>query len=244
MAKTMRPVRQLNKLLSAAGIILVVISVLLMSVLSASAAEEKSGSLTLRCVFSVEGGARTLAGDEYSLVKIADAMVTQSSVTYTTLSPFSSYDCDWPKQSASRMNEKAKALAYFCEQNGLYTASRTTDKNGELKFSGLETGLYLVARTKTAAANSDFVTDPLLFYIPQNVNGEMLYDVTATPKFSYSSPADPGSDNPQKGPSDGTLPQTGQLLWPITLLAVLGCLMIIGGSALLRREGSDEKKAG
>ena len=238
MAQTMKTERKLNNLLSAAGIILVVIAMMLSCVLSASAAEER-GSLTLRCVFSVEGGVRVLSGDEYSLVKIADASITESSVVYRTREQFSSYDCNWQKQAASKMNDKAKALAYYCEKNHLYTASAVTDNRGELIFDDLEVGLYLVARTQTASANRDFTTDPLLVFIPQSVNGEEIYEVVSTPKYSYSSP---GSSDTPDPPSDGSLPQTGQLMWPVTLMAVLGCLLILSGSALLRKEGSGEKK--
>lgn len=242
MAKTMKTERKLNKLLSAAGLFLVVLSIMLISAIPVSAAEE-SGSLTLRCVFSVEGGKRVLSNDEYSLAKIADASITDSSVTYTTLERFKSYDCDWQNTAASKMDDKAKALAYYCEKNNYYTSSAVTDKNGELKFDDLEIGLYLVARTKTDSANADFITDPLLVFIPERVNDEVIYDVVSTPKFSYSSPGNPDSPNNPNTPSDGTLPQTGQLMWPITVLAVLGCFLILGGSALLRKEGSGEKKA-
>lgn len=242
MVKTMKTERKLNKFLSAAGIILCALCVIVLSVLPVSAAEE-SGSLTLRCVFSVDDGDRTLQGDEYSLVKIADAAITDSSVTYTTLPLFDSYDCDWQNIPASKMNEKAKALAYFCEKNRYYTSSKTTDKNGELKFEKLEIGLYLVARTKVDPSNEDFITDPLLVFIPEYVNDEVIYDVVVTPKFSYSSPNQPGSPGASDTSFDGMLPQTGQLLWPVTVLAVLGCFLILGGSSLLRKEGSDEKKA-
>ena len=65
--------------------------------------------------------------------------------------------------------------------------------------------------------------------------------MTATPKFSYI-----GGDTPEptdgRTPPDDSLPQTGQLLWPVTLLSELGCLLILGGSALMRKEGSGEKK--
>jgi len=242
MAKTMKTERKLNRLLSAAGIILVVLSIMLMSVLSVPAAET-SGSLTLRCVFSVEGGERVLSNDEYSLAKIADATITDSSVTYMTLERFMNYDCDWQNTAASKMNEKAKALAYYCEKNSYYTASAVTGKNGELKFDDLEIGLYLVARTKTDSRNKDFVTDPLLVFIPEQVNGEVIYDVVSTPKYSYFSPGNPDDPHTPNTPSDSTLPQTGQLMWPITVMAVLGCFLILGGSALLRKEGSNEKKA-
>ena len=242
MALTMRTERKLNKLLSAAGILLVVISILLISVLSAPAAEE-SGSLTLRCVFPVGDGQRVLSKDKYSLVKIADASFSDASVTYTTRSEFKNFDCEWQKISASAMNAKAKTLAYYCEQNGCYTESRTTDKNGECVFENLGIGLYLVARTKTDPDNTDFNTDPLLFFMPQNVNGVIIYDVVATPKFSYTSADDPsGNPGGKSQPADRTLPQTGQLLWPITLLAVMGCLMILAGSFLMRKEGLGETK--
>ena len=240
MERTPKTERKLNKLLSAAGIFLAVLSIVLMSVLSVPAAEQ-SGSLTLRCVFPTGDGERVLSDDTYSLAKIADAVITDSSVSYTTLEQFRSYDCDWQHQAASKMNEKAKALAYYCEKNGYYTDSAVTDANGTLKFGDLSVGLYLVARTKTAPSNGDFVTDPLLVFIPQSVNGEAIYDVTATPKFSYV-----GGDTPQptddRTPPDDSLPQTGQLMWPVTLLSVLGCFLILGGSALMRKEGSGEKK--
>ena len=241
MAKTMKTERKLNKLLFSAGIILVVFSVLLLSVLTVPAAE-RSGSLTLRCVFSVEGGDRVLANDEYSLVKIADASIADDSVTYTTRERFLSYDCNWQKLASSKMNEKAKALAYYCEENGYYTASAVTDEHGELRFEDLDDGLYLVARTKVDPANADFITDPLLFFVPQDVNGEIIYDDVFTPKFSYSSSQEPMTPRKPKTPSDGVLPQTGQLLWPVTVFAMLGCMMIFIGSVLLRKEGSDEEK--
>lgn len=237
MATTMKTDRKLNRLLSAAGMILVVLSMMLTCVLSAPAAETK-GSLTLHCVFNVEGGARILANDEYSLAKIADASITDSSVTYTTLEQFKNYNCEWQNTAASKLNEKAKALAYYCKQTGSFSAVAVTDSNGVLKFDNLEIGLYLAVRTKTAPANEDIITDPLLVFIPENINGEIIYDLVSSPKFSYASPHNPDSSGM---PSGGTLPQTGQLMWPITLLAVLGCFMILVGSALLRRGGSDEK---
>ena len=112
-----------------------------------------------------------LPDDTYSLAKIADAVITDSSVTYTTLDRFRSYDCDWQQQAASKMNEKAKALAYYCENNGYYTDFAVTDAQGILKFVDLSAGLYLVARTKTAPSNGDFITDPLLVFIPQDIKG-------------------------------------------------------------------------
>ena len=241
MAKNLRTERKLNKLLSVTGIILIALSLILSGVLSVPAAEE-SGSLTLRCVFTVGDGVRVLPNDEYSLAKIADVEITKSSLKYTTLKPFKSFDCEWNKLSASELNEKAKALAYYCRKNKCFTGKRATDENGELIFNDLQVGLYLVARTKTHPDNKDFVTNPLLVFIPQNISGKAVYYVVSTPKYSYLS----AEDNEQlvdteNLPDDGSLPQTGQLLWPVSWLAVLGCALIIGGSVLARKESSGEK---
>ncbi len=238
MAKTMTTQRKLNKRLYAAGLLLCILCVFVMSVFSVSAAE--SGSLTLRCVFSAENGERVLSGDEYSIVKIADVEAGESIVSCSTLPSFKSYDCDWLDQTASKMNEKAKALAYYCEKNSLYTDKQTTDTKGELTFDGLEIGLYLVSRTMVDPQNEDFITDPLLVFVPQYVNGEMVYDVVSRPKFSYLSPVQPDDPDSPERPSDTILPQTGQLMWPITVLAVVGCFLILGGSTLLRKRETDE----
>lgn len=241
MKNALKTERKLNRLLSAAGIFLAVLSIMLINALCVTAAETK-GSLTLSCVFSIDGSSRILSDDEYSLAKIADASFTDSSVIYTTLEQFGAYDCDWQNTAASEMNEKAKALAYYCGNNHYYTVSAVTDRSGSLRFEGLKAGLYLVARTKTDPANEDLITDPLLVFIPETVNGSVIYDVVCTPKFSYFSQDDPIPPDVPDSPSGGDLPQTGQLMWPVTVLAVLGCFLILGGSALLREEGSDEKK--
>ena len=231
MVKTMTAQKKLNKILSAAGILLCTVCVLMMSVLPVSAVQD-TGSLTLRCVYTVEGGVRVLPNDEYSLVKIADAVMTDSSVVYHTRDQFDSFDCDWKNMPSSSMNEKAKDLAEFCEDHGYYAATRTTDGNGELKFEDLEFGLYLVARTKVDAVNEDFITDPLLVFLPQKVNGKAVYDIVASPKFSYLHGDTPG---------DPSLPQTGLLIWPIAPLAVIGCLLILSGVFLRKKVNSDEK---
>lgn len=238
MAKSMTTLRQLHKRQSAAGLLLCVLCMFAISVFPVSAAEE--GSLKLHCAFSAENGERVLSGDEYAIAKIADASVTDTAVSYATLPRFMDYDCDWAAIAASKRNEKAKALAYYCEKNSLYTDRQTTDANGELRFDRLAIGLYLVARTKTAAANAEYSTDPLLIFIPQYVNGKAEYNVLSKPKFSNRSPAQPDNPDSPERPSDETLPQTGQLLWPITALAVIGCFLILGGSALLKKRETDE----
>lgn len=227
MNKTFQTVKKPNKCLYTAGMFLLVVFILMISPLTVSAKNEKC-SLTLRCVYSVEGGKRVLSDDEYSMVKIADAELTEDAAVYSTLKAFRSFDCDWPNTAASELDDIAEELSHFCKENRLFTSSALTDTKGELTFNDLAPGLYLVSRTKTASSNEEFITDSLLVFIPEMINGEIIYDVVSTPKFSYDPPDEP-------------LPQTGQLLWPVTVFSVLGAVLIICGIFLFRKEDKGEK---
>ncbi len=43
------------------------------------------------------------------------------------------------------------------------------------------------------------------------------------------------------GSSTGKLPQTGQLVWPIPVLAVIGALAVMAGAYLMLTDGRREK---
>lgn len=229
MSRTLRTAKQIKKFIYYVGLFLLVPAMLLTSGITASA-ESRKCSLTLRCVFSVNEGVRVLAGDEYSLAKIADAELEQDITLYTTREEFLGFDRTWLSAPASELNDTAQELSGYCLEKKLFMLSAVTDSSGELKFSDLEPGLYLVSRTKTAAANSDFTTDPLLVFLPETVSGEVIYDAVSTPKFSYV------PDKP-----DGQLPQTGQLLWPSAVFSSLGAFLIILGLLLCRKENRNEK---
>ena len=258
MTRTIKTERKLNKLLSAAGIILAALSALLLWAVPASAAEEK-GSLTLRCVYRDQDIEFALSNDEFSLVKIADAHILDGSISYTTLECFKEYDCQWQSLPASGINQKAAALTAYCTKNDMFTDSKTTDKNGELKFLDLDSGLYLAVRTKINDANSAYSISPMLIFIPETVNGKVEYNVVSTPKIGYininepkkgsrddtKKPNDPETPKTTKTPKtswDDILPQTGQLLWPVVVLAVIGGFLILGGSAALPKEERNGKK--
>lgn len=67
-----------------------------------------------------------------------------------------------------------------------------------------------------------------------NENGKYVYEVNAAGKFQ------PQPDNPDKPdkpttpqkPSEPTLPQTGQLNWPVPVLAALGLMVFSAGWVL------------
>ena len=99
--------------------------------------------------------------------------------------------------------------------------TKSADKNGYIKFDNLTPGLYLIYQTESfSMAGNKYEIREFFVTIPYDGN----YDVDAKSK--------PGLDlypeEPPK-PSTGTsqkkvtrLPQTGQLSWPVPVMAVCG----------------------
>ena len=111
----------------------------------------------------------------------------------------------------------------------------TVDKDGNATFSDLTFGLYLVVQ-KTAAPGYG-KTAPFLVSVPYLYADEYQYDVTSQPKTDLEREVKPTAP-----PSPGggkKLPQTGQLWWPVPVLACagLGCIAV---GLFRRREARDE----
>ena len=147
------------------------------------------------------------------------------------------------------------------------TAESTTVEISDLgaaEFGDLEVGLYLVVQT-TAAENYN-VINPFLVSVPIQENGSYVYDVDALPKVGTAAKKAPGPDNPDgwvlgangekiyrnpEAPSPDNpngyvmgahgLPQTGQLNWPIPVLAVTGVVLVAAGIKLKKGTRKDEK---
>ena len=198
-----------------------------------TAAAALQGSLELRCSIERENHTVLLAGDEYALCMVATLEESQGELQYQTLPAYSFADCDWTQCSASQLREKALQLAPNAQKRKDFAATQQTDANGTVIFRDLTPGLYLVIRTKPASENTAYTSDPFLVSIPTVVNGTSAYQVVAEPKFSWDSkPSKPAV--PSLKP-DSSLPQTGQLNWPIPILIAMGLSLILLGGWLQRK---------
>jgi hypothetical protein len=208
----------------------------LVSVFAAS-----SGSVQLNCVYHDEKGNIPLAGDAYSLVLIAGATVDEASntVDYQTQSDFTAYDCNWHDCTSSQLQTKANELMQYVTENHIAAQTKLTDAEGTVLFDGLDPGLYLVFRSKTASYNKKYIDMPMLISVPQMTAGNAYYQVEAYPKFSVEGTT---PDNPIH-PSEPSLPNTGQLIWPIPILFVLGILMLTLGIVLSKRTEKENYEA-
>lgn len=120
----------------------------------------------------------------------------------------------------------AKRLAQYASNKKLTGTTKDIGKDGKVSFTNLELGLYLLVQG--TAADGYYKADPFLVTVPMLENGVYCYDVDASPKVEVekkpTTPTTPNKPTTRK-PTTSTLPKTGQLWWPVSLLAVGGILL-------------------
>ena len=116
----------------------------------------------------------------------------------------------------------------------------TVDDNGRAEWKDLELGLYLIVNT--AAAEGYAPINSFLITVPRYLNESYVYDVTANPKAETANEAaaNPPKQNTTTTISGGKLPQTGQLWWPVPILAIAGMLFLMFGWYRRRRLGENK----
>lgn len=140
----------------------------------------------------------------------------------------------------------AKYFAGYADEHNVTGETGNIGCDGTVLFSDLELGLYLIVQTEVA--DGYLKVNPFLVSLPMYENGIYLYDVDASPKIDVKKdpaatiPSSPEEISPSKPglPSSATLPQTGQLNWPIPILTILGLMLFSAGWML--RFGRKRKK--
>ena len=107
-----------------------------------------------------------------------------------------------------------------------FTVRKAQVKNGVAKFDDLTSGLYLIYQEKAASGYSKL--SPFLVTVPYNG----VYDVTLDAKSELE--RNPSPTRPPEEDPDDKLPQTGQLHWPVPVMAVSGVLFLLFGLVLCR----------
>lgn len=177
----------------------------------------QAGAIVMQCTVKPANTEIPLVGDTYVLIPVQDN--------------------SWTQLPASKQHAKALQLAAEVSDTLDAYPCETTDQNGTLKFSPISSGSYLIVRKSTAQQNKKYQVDPFLVSVQQSA-------ITVTPKFSWdvpstTTPNQPKPDKkPEKTPSTvfSKLPYTGQLQWPITVLAAVGLVMIFVGQVLKKQK--------
>ena len=146
------------------------------------------------------------------------------------------------------MHENAAiATALEKEAGSVEVDATAMISEGDVSFTDLTPGLYLVMQETLSEGNRKI--NPFLISIPDAAGS---YAVSAAPKNGFeiptpsptttpkpsvtpSTPSTPKSPSSPSSGSKSTLPQTGQLWWPVPVLCGSGLALIIGGFRLKRK---------
>lgn len=183
----------------------------------------------------MRSGEKTVAGGELSLYRVGDVYEYDGNYSFVPAGIFAECVSAYDSTNLQSSELPAKLAAFIKENSSIKpVATKTVDGNGYAEFDGMELGLYLVVQTKAASGYSP--AGPFLVTMPRMENGKYVYDFSASPKVSIPPKLTP----PPAKPSDDKLPQTGQLNWPVPLLAVTGMILFTMGW-MLYAAGKREK---
>lgn len=134
------------------------------------------------------------------------------------------------------VSKLTKALVDYCSKEKLAGEKLPIGPNGTAKADKLPIGLYLIVQDSPAAGYE--AINPFLLMIPYVDGDELIYDVDASPKVETKKEETPPETTPENPPDTpphhnppGKLPQTGQLWWPVILLAASGMFFFMIGWA-------------
>ncbi len=132
----------------------------------------------------------------------------------------------------------AETLAVYALETELESTTVAIDSEGYWEISDLDLGLYLVLQNESADGYepiSPFITT--VPYFDEDVD-DYIYDISANPKMGVLSVS---LENPveTEEPVEKSLPKTGQLNWPVPVLAILGIVIFAVGYGV--RHGGKER---
>lgn len=197
---------------------------------------ERLGSISLTFTyFEEESGAAipVTNGNAVGLYRVAD-VVEDSGFKYVIDERFEAAGeipaTDTELDSANK--KLAAAMAEIAKDYDYDKRPRKMDSEGKVSFDGLPVGLYLVVQSVHGTGDDQFDIQPFLVSVPyRNPDGSLNYDVDAQTKPIVINK----NEEPPKKP-DKRIPQTGQLWWPVMVLAPAGLLFVLAGCAAGRKK--------
>lgn len=188
----------------------------------------RSGSIVL---LLSDGQGHAAAGGEYRLYRVGEPVIRDSGLCFELTPDFQDSGVSLDDPGANRL---AEALAAYAEAHpALPCRTQTADSEGCVRFEAVGSGLYLIMQSLPDATYPYERMTPFVVSVPMgSESGDgWVWDVTARPKVEPT-PAPTASPRPTDPPEDPRLPQTGQLKWPVPVLAAAGLALFAAGWVL------------
>ena len=191
----------------------------------------RKGSITVSMRFDGEA----VPGGSLTLYWVGEVSQDDGNYSFVPTGDFTGWGSAFGALDSAEENARtAQSLKTFAQSQEppISGIEKQIGKDGMAKFTNLEQGLYLLVQTQAAPGYSP--VNPFLVSIPYEVKGEYCYDVDAQAKMELEQLPKP----PEK--PGGKLPQTGQLNWPVPVLAAAGLVLFGVGWAIRFRRKQDK----
>ena len=175
---------------------------------------EQEGSITLELQFDDA----PVIGGQFSCTKVADVVDEDGNLYFKTLKEEKIYREGIP--AVSTMEQLVKENEVFFHPQTL----TLNNESGTVVFQKLLPGLYLI--TQDTQTQDYCKINPFLVSVPYMDEGVYIYDVSAKAKTALEKEVTEPTKPEDK---DEKLPQTGQLNWPIPVLAASGLIIFVLG---------------
>lgn len=207
--------------------LILVVALFLSLALTAGAYEvldfSRKGSISI----AMTHNGRPVAGGSLTLYRVADVVDQNGDSVFVYTDDFSECTISVTELDSAQLPEE---LARIAAAKRLTGTTRELDRQGQTKFSDLEIGLYLVVQKQPAPGYTKI--KPFLVSVPQNEDGQYVYDVDTAPKNipePEKEPTKPTRPTEPTKPKEDHLPQTGQTNWPVPAMAAAGVLLVAAG---------------
>lgn len=233
---------QKRKIIQAVAVGTIVLLLLITTGSLAFATDKESLNINARGSLSVTmrevGRKIAVPGGKLTIYQVAEIHSTDTGLSYAYLPDFADCGLQLGDLTGSKF---AHDLKNYAKSNQLIGTTKTIGADGKVIFDNISLGLYLVVQNK--AANGYYAVTPFLVSVPTLKNGSWIYQVDATPKVELVQKKKL-TDTPKKTTSlsfGSKLPQTGQLNWPVPVLAICGLLLFAFGWGITftRRKKND-----
>lgn len=217
--------------------VMMIWSVLLAGTVTVCAQEvpelDRSGSIQVEMRYA----GKPVSGGTWMLYRVGEIQEEDGNYGFALTGEFAQWDGTLENVQNGELAQKLKA--YAMSQN-LIGTSQPVGQDGKVRFENVQTGLYLLVQYQAAEGYDE--VSPFLISVPVREEGTYQYDVDASPKVALT-PAPTEPQPTESVPTEPSLPQTGQLNWPIPVLTVAGLSLFAMGWGLFRHQKRSDHEA-
>ena len=186
------------------------------------------GSILLKATVEDEAAVYNLSNTEFTMYQVG--IYKKNSWVLETEFAKSGVVFDFEDSSAQA--EAAKKLEKYVQDNNIKGMSGKTNSDGEVMYRDLEKGVYLFVQTQIS--NQVYQSEPFIITVPGNYDGQIIWNVTAEPKFKNESiplittntpsvSEEPSGDNSSHTLNVKTGDDTNVIMW----LFLMGITLVI-----------------